>query len=263
MTDASLSGTVEQLEEKINAVGYTETEIRDLTPPEPDTDTEEETESESKQAETEPPRVFGILVEVEAGPGFYLIVEEETAYAKVQASYQLWQDIAAQIDPERAEKLVETADDEPVPEDHPIRELIPVDEFEIPAEERRSMLAAVNLLEGMTEDTRTELIYQLTDLFTASEVKHRVDTPPNHRGITSFAVYDKVFVSESVSLHDLSRTIERVRMATHRATIFLRYAFDLGVDMERTQNGPVNEEPAVANNAPAIDVPKGTDETPG
>jgi hypothetical protein len=248
MTGEPFSGAVEQLEEKITAVGYPETEIVDLTPSQPAESADSQADSESGTEDEEPPRILGIFVEVPAGPDFRIIAQEDVEYFRIQVTYQLWQDIATQMDTETAEDLVDIPDDESVPEDHPIRELVPVDDLEITADERLVMLGAVNLLAEMKEETRAELIYHLTDLFTASELKHRVDTLSNHQGITSFQVYDKIFAYEPLSLHDLSRTIERVRMAAHRATLFLRYAFNLGVDIERTQSGTVNDQPTVEDN---------------
>lgn len=259
MTDTSLSETVEQLEQNITSIGYTNTEVHELTPPDSLTPSNDDEELNSEETDQGPPTVFGIFVKVQAGPDFQVIAQEGMEYFQIQSYYRLWEDIAAQMDPETAKELVNTPEDEPIPDDHPIQELIPVNEVEITTDERRFMLAAVNLLTEMTEETRTDLLYHLTDLFTSSEVKHRVNTLSNHRGITSFEIYDKIFVYESLSLHDLSRTIERVRMATQRATIFLRYAFNLGVDIERTQSGPVNNRPEVESQAPSVDVFTETD----
>lgn len=252
MPTNSLEETIESVEADIKAIGYSETQVKDLTPP------RDQIPDDSEQT----PQTYIIEVESSAGPSFTVIGEAEDQYFSVQSNYQLWLDIARQFDPEEAEKFVELEGEESIPDDHPLREVIPIDRIDLEDEERVAMLASFEVLTSIDQKTRQELIYQLTDIFTANEVKHRVDTTTDQDGITGFTVHDKIFPQEpDFSLYKVNRTVERVRMAAHRAEIFLRYAFNLGVDMERTRTGAIGENPDGVNRPRSGGIP-GLEESP-
>lgn len=179
-----------------------------------------------------------INVEIDAGPDFSIFSREGDELCKIQSDYALWADIASQVSDEQIEELVDSEAVKNIPDDHPVRE-IPVDLEDLDEQPMKKLLAAMEILSGMGQEARQETIYQLTDIFTSSEVKHVIDSTSGEDGLTGFTVYHKIFPQEDeFGLSELNEAVEKVRMSAHRAELFLRYAFDLGVDMGR--NGAQN-----------------------
>jgi hypothetical protein len=233
----SFEDTVDQLAQQIQDIGYKDTHVEQLpTPPEPDA------EADSHGGDAVERRV--ILVNAAAGPDFVLFASEDERYVEVQSSYPLWRDIANAISEERAEELVSDDLIEDIPEEHPIRSILPPDQIE-DAEGLRRPIAALELLERANADVRKEIVYQLSEIFTNAETKHVVDSPSDNGAPHGFNVYYKIFPYEDeFSIRELNEVVERVRMAAHRGTLFLRYAFNLGVDISRTTAGDIEGDPS-------------------
>jgi hypothetical protein len=174
-----------------------------------------------------------ISVETDVGPDFVILVREGDGFCRLQAEYNLWADVASQVSEDQIEKLVDPEEVKEIPEDHVIREF-PVNLEELEEQQIKELLAAAAILTEVGQEARQETIYQLTDIFTSAEVKHVIDSTPDSKGLTAFTVYHKIFPQEDdFSLSRLNDAVERIRMSAHRGEIFLRYAFGLGVDMDR------------------------------
>lgn len=245
----SFNTTVDQLEQQVHDIGYEDTDIRQL--PSPETEPESDGDDDSGNGTLE--RCV-ILIDTAAGPEFVLFVSEDQRYVEVQSSYALWQDIAEAISEERAEELAPDTLVNNVPDDHPIRSMLPPDLINN-NEGIRGPIAALELLEEASSEVRKEIVYQLSEIFTSAEVKHVVDSPSDTGAPHGFNVYYKIFPYEDdFSIRELNEVIERVRMAAHRGTLFLRYAFNLGVDISRTTAGDIEEEPVPPTNGIDPDV---------
>lgn len=236
----SFEDTVDQIAKQIQDIGYTDIHTEQLeAPPEKNTEDDSTDESPDKQ----PPKRYVILVDAAAGPDLVLLANEDERYVKVQSSFSLWREIAEAISEERAEELVPDELVEDPPEEHPIRSILHPQHFE-DSEELRKPIAALELLDQVNTEVRKEIVYQLSEIFTNAEVKHVVDSPSDTGAPHGFNVYYKIFPYEDdFSIAELNRVIERVRMAAHRGTLFLRYAFNLGVDISRTTAGKIEEDP--------------------
>lgn len=233
-TEPTLEAAIQDVEAKINHIGYTETETHDLSQTEED-DEEGITESEQER--------HLILAESPVGPGFNVIGVEDEQYVTIQSRYPLWQDIAEELSPDRAKELASGISIEELEERHPIHHEIPpgfLDEEEI----RVPVVAAFELLDNVDTGVRKELVYQLTEIFTRAEVKHVVNSPSESGAPHAFTVSYKLFpYGDGFDLKDVNDAVEKVRMAAHHGTIFLKYAFNLGVDIEKTTAGSVHESP--------------------
>lgn len=230
---------VRQLAEQVQDIGYEDVEIEQLQTSQP---SESDGDNDATPDEAVPER-FVILVETTAGPDFVLLASEDERYVEVQSTYSLWHDIAEEISEDHAIELVpdEVLDD--LSDDHPINDLLYVEEIE-DREVLRRPVAALELLEQADKEVRKEIVYQLSEIFTNAEVKHVVDSPSETGAPHGFNVYYKIFPFEdSFTLDELNSTVERVRMAAHRGTLFLRYAFNLGVDISRTTSGNLKADP--------------------
>jgi len=238
----SFEATVEQIEQQIQDIGYTETHIQQLEAPSND-ETDAESDDSDESPVEEPPKRFVILVDAAAGPDIVLVATENERFVKVQSSYSLWREIAGAISSERAQELISEEVVEEPPEDHPIRSVVHPDHFD-EKEQLQKQMAALELLDQVSTEVRKEIVYQLSEIFTNAEVKHVVDSPSETGAPHGFNVFYKIFPYEDdFSIAELNTVIERVRMAAHRGTLFLRYAFNLGVDITRTTAGEVGEEP--------------------
>jgi hypothetical protein len=238
----SFEDTVDQLAQVVQDIGYTDTHTEQLeSPVSQKKDTENNSADESP--EQQPPKRYVILVDAAAGPDLVLLANENERYVKVQSSYPLWREIADAMSKERAEELVTDELVENPPEEHPIRSILHPEHFE-DSDGLRKPIAAIELLDQVNTEVRRELVYQLSDIFSNAEVKHVVDSPSDSGAPHGFNVYYKIFPYEDdFSVSELNEVIERVRMAAHRGTQFLRYAFNLGVDISRTTGGEIMEEP--------------------
>lgn len=238
----SFEDLVDGLKQQIRAIGYEDVRVEKLSGASP-----QASESEGDPAEEgspdDPPGRYVILVDAVAGPDFVLLANEDERYVEVQSNYALWRDIADNINETRAKELVPDELREDIPEDHPIRTVLPPDEIES-GEGLLQRLATMELLNQVDIEVRREIVYQLSEIFTNAEVKHVVDSPTDTAAPHGFTVYYKIFPYEDeFGLRELNDVVERVRMATHRATLFLRYTFNLGVDITRTTAGDVHKDP--------------------
>jgi len=226
MVDSTLDETVGDVAQLIQDIGYPELEVEDVTMPASDGE------------EDEPPldrRV--ILVNVPVGPSFVVLAAEDDRYFRVQTSYALWREMADAISVDQARDLVPGELREEIPEDHPVRQTVHPDELE-EEEDRLPILAAFKVLDDLDEEVRKEVTYQLSEIFTNAEVKHVVDSTADDGSVTGFTAYYRIFPYESeFGIRELNDVIERVRMAAHRGELFLRYAFNLGVDIGKTTAG--------------------------
>lgn len=241
--DDSFEDTIDQFASQVQDIGYEDTHVEHLSsspPSEPDTEKDTDEEDATEQL----PNQSVILVNAAAGPDFILLASEDERYIEVQSSYPLWRDIAETISEERARELVPDKLTEDIPEEHPIRSVLPPRRIE-EGEGLRQPLAALELLEQTNNEVRKEIVYQLSEIFTNAEVKHVINSPSDTGAPHGFNVYSKIFPYEDeYSLRELNEVIERVRMAAQRGTLFLRYAFNLGVDISRTTAGDIKEDPS-------------------
>lgn len=254
MTDSFID-TVQQLEQQIQDIGYEDTHLEELPPlPGPGSDSKEDVKESPEVDQEDLPARCVIVVDAAAGPDFVLFAHETERYIEVQSTYALWRDIADAISEERAETLVPDGMLDDVPEGHPIRSVLPPHQIE-GDDNIRIPMAALELLEETELDVRKEIVYQLSEIFTTAEVKHIVDSPSDTGAPHGFNVYYKIFPYESeFSIRELNEVIERVRMAAHRGTMFLRYVFNLGVDISRTTAGDVGDDPTTPTGDLDLDV---------
>jgi len=229
MTDAEqeFDATVADLEQSLADIGYPNTELKDITPP-------QDPDSESTD---DPPLRKVIVADTVAGPEFAVVAEEGAPYYQVQASYQLWDDFAKALP---ADKVTELLTDElrnEVPDGHPARASVPPKLLKDP-DERDPILAAFEYLDDFDQDLQTELVFRLTEIFTRAEVKHVIDSTAPDGGVTGFTVFYKIFPYESdFGLRTFNEVVEQVRMAAHHGSLFLRHTFNLGVDINKNTAG--------------------------
>jgi len=238
MDETELEDTVDDVEELIQAIGYPETNRVELPPPR-----EKQSDGDSGTSESEESPGEVIVTEVDAGPNFAVIARRSEAYFEVQSTYPLWQDLATALSPKEAEEVVPKSIQEEVPEDHPARSEVPLDDLD-DEDKRLQVLGAFELLRRVDIDVRKELVYQLSKIFTRAEVKHIVNSPDKEAAPHEFIVQYKIFpYANRFGFKELNETVEKVRMAAHRGTLYLRYAFNLGVDIDRNTAGDVESDP--------------------
>lgn len=234
--ESDFEDVIDRVAQQVRDIGYENAELEELPAPSPSEGGAEQEESSEEEQER---RI--ILVNAEVGPDFILIAEENTRYVEVRSSYALWSEIAEALDESKAKELVSDELQENVPDDHPIRSILPPDFIEESGEELQQPLAAFKILQQADSEVRKEIVYQLSEIFTSAEVKHIVDSPGETGAPHGFQVYYKIFpYEEEFSIRELNEAIEQVRMASHRASLFLRYAFNLGVDINKETAGEID-----------------------
>jgi hypothetical protein len=237
MGDAEFEATVGKIEELVQSIGYPETDRIEIPPP-PELRPDEDEETE-KKSET-----LGeiIAVEANAGPDFAVIAQRNKAYFEIQSTYPLWEDIATVLNPEKATGFVPENIRDKVPEDHPARAELQLEDLD---EDRRlQILGAFEFLRQLELDVRKELVYQLSKIFTRAEVKHVVNSPDETAAPHEFTVKYRIFPYEDTfGPRELNETVEKVRMAAQRGKMYLRYTFNIGVDIDRTTASDVEGPP--------------------
>jgi len=234
MDNLELADVVDTIEEYVQGIGYPNTEQIELPPP------PEEGEDRSRPPES---GMQVIIVDVETGPSFTVIAKPETEYFKIQSTYPLWQDLAEALTPDAAKEFIPDEIQADIPEDHPIRSELAKGALE-DEEHRLRALGAFELLRRVDLDIRKDLVYQLSRIFTRAEVKHFVGSPDSEAAPHEFMVEYKIFpYSDQFGYRELNDAIERVRMAAQRGTLYLRYAFNLGVDLEGSTAGEIDSNP--------------------
>lgn len=230
---------VEEVQTLIEAIGYEETQVCELEEP-----SDNGTDAEGDELA---PREKVILASAQAGPNFVVFATESERSFRLQSSYALWRDLADALPDEKIEEYVSDDLREEIPEDHPVRLAVHPEELEEDQERKLAILAAFEILDQANNQIRKELVYQLSDMFTSAEVKHIVDSPTEEGVPHGFTVYTRIFPYEEdgLRIRDLNESIEQVRMASHRATLFMRYAFNLGVDITRTTTGSIGGSPEI------------------
>lgn len=238
MDGSEFETTVDEVEDLVKGIGYSETDRVEIPSP-----PEERSEDEANNSDV--PESLGevIIVEVNAGPNFIVIAQKSRAYFEIQSSYPLWQDLATALTSEEAREIVPESLQEEVPEDHPVNAEIQLENLD-DADERIQVLGAFELLRRVDLEVRKELVYQLSKIFTRAEVKHIVNSPDEKAAPHEFTVKYKIFPYDNqFGPQELNEMVEKVRMAAHRGTLYLRYAFNLGVDIDRNTAGDVDTEP--------------------
>lgn len=244
MSDKTFDDFVADIEQTVQKTGYTETDVIELPRSFPETATEEEQTNTPEETQEMPPEQRIILVNADTGPDFVISAEEGEVFFEVQTSYPLWQEISQALSLERAEEIVPEAYKKEIPEDHPIHASVPPHVLEEDDEKWVSILAAFEILMEADTEVRKEIVYRLSEIFTNAEVKHVVDSPSETGAPHGFTVMYKIFpYDDQFGPRELNNVIERVRMAAHRATMFLRYTFNLGVDMNQVTEGNVEDGP--------------------
>jgi hypothetical protein len=219
--------TVETVEQLVRDIGYTDTTQQDVSPP---------GTGESSNDQT---RRTAIFVNTDVGPDFVVSADETERYFDVQSSYALWIEIASALSETRVVGLVPDDIAAEVPDDHPAGMYAP-EEILNDDDLRRPVLAAFELLNDVDREVRKDIVYQLTEIFTNANVRHVVDSPSESGAVHEFTVFYRCFpYEEDFEIRRLNATVERVRMATHRGTLFPRYVFDLGVDISKATAGEV------------------------
>jgi hypothetical protein len=234
---------MEALEADIRAIGYENTSARIIEPSHLPTSHHEDADGPTPAIREVPPTLYIVLVDVDAGPSFIVRLEEGDHFATVQSTYELWRDIADRLTTEQATELVPEDLRSELPEEHSAVDILPPHMLN-DKQERLPAIAAIGLLTDVSIDMRREIVYQLTEIFTAAAVKHMVNSPTTKAAPHEFSVFAKVFpTEEAYSLQTLNETVEQVRMAAHRGEQFLRYSFKLGVDIAEETAGDVQDDP--------------------
>lgn len=238
MDETDFADKVDAVEELIRGIGYPETDRLKL-PPAP----RRESDSDTENAEPADSPGEAVVATTDAGPNFAVVARKSKAYFEVQSTYPLWQDIANELSPEKATAIIPKSTQEQVPEEHPARDEVVIEEFDN-EDQRLRVLGAFELLRGVDIEVRKELVYQLSKIFTRAEVKHIVNSPDEKAAPHEFTVQYKIFpYDDDFGFKELNETVEKVRMAAHRGTLYLRYAFNLGVDIGRNTAGDVGSDP--------------------
>jgi len=238
MDETDFAETVDATEELIQGIGYPETDRLELPPP-----PEEQSDKDTENGESAESPGEVVVATTDAGPNFAVIARRSEAYFEVQSTYPLWQDIANALTPEKATEIIPESIREEVPEEHPARNEVVFEEFE-DEDQRLQVLGAFELLRGVDIEVRKEVLYQLSKIFTRAEVKHVVNSPDEKAAPHEFSVQYKIFpYDDDFGFQELNETVEKVRMAAHRGTLYLRYAFNLGVDIDRNTAGDVGSDP--------------------
>lgn len=238
MDGTELEDTVDYVEELVQDIGYPETNRLELPPP-----PEEQSDGDSDTSESAESPGEVIVAETDAGPNFAIIARRDEAYFEVQSTYLLWQDLATALSPEKAGEVIPESIQEEVPENHPVRSEMRLDDLD-DEDQQLEVLGAFELLRRVDIDVRKELVYQLSKIFTRAEVKHIVNSPDDEAAPHEFTVQYKVFpYADQFGIRELNETVEKVRMAAHRGTLYLRYVFNLGVDIDRNTAGDVESDP--------------------
>lgn len=248
MDGSEFEPTVDAVDELVQSIGYTETDRVEIpTPPELVSEADAETE--------EVPETLGevIVVKVDAGPNFVVIAQRNEAFFEIQSTYPLWDDLATAMSSKEAREIVPENPLEDVPDDHPATAEIQLEDID-DADRRIQILGAFELLRGVELDVRKELVYQLSKIFTRAEVKHVVNSPDETAAPHDFTVKYKIFPYETTfGPRELNETVEKVRMAAQRGTMYLRYAFNIGVDIDRTTGGEINGSPTPPSEDESMD----------
>lgn len=249
MEDNEFEPTVAKVDELVQSIGYPETDRIEIpTPPELRSEEEEEEDTE------EIPEPLGeiIAVEADAGPDFAVIAQRNKPYFEIQSTYPLWEDIATVMSTEKAKEIVPESIQEEVPDDHPARAEIQLENLD--ADRRVQILGAFELLRQLELDVRKELVYQLSKIFTKAEVKHVVNSPDETAAPHDFTVKYRIFPYENTfGQRALNETVEKIRMAAQRGKMYLRYTFDIGVDLDRTTAGDVGGTPSPPGEEETLD----------
>lgn len=157
------------------------------------------------------------------GPNYIVICFPDLQFFEVRSGYNLAEDIFENISEEKALEYFEEQADE-----------------ETDSEKLRRR-ATEALLNGTTNQDKRDIIYQLTEIFTDAAVKYEV-RQMDGGGISSFETRYKIFPYEdNFGISRLNDKIERVRMATQQGRIYLRYAFQLGVDFQEETAGDATD----------------------
>ncbi|WP_380675570.1 hypothetical protein [Salinigranum sp. GCM10025319] len=215
-----------------------ETEDMNKSPAERDPESGVEADSAPKQYQ---PHQYIIQAETPVGPDYVVRAVEGSAYFDVIADYSLVHDVAEFYDEDGLE-AVSIADLE---DDHPLfmelpQEILARAEAEGEEEMIARLCTGIEALDNLNEEIKGEIIYQLTEIFTTAPVKYVVEsTRQNGKGgIKGFEVFYRIFPYEDgFGLKDLNEVVERVRMATQRGKIFLKYSFQLDVDFGAETGG--------------------------
>lgn len=166
------------------------------------------------------------------GPNYIIICLPDVQFFEVRSAYNLAEDIFENINEEKALEYFEEQADE-----------------ETDSEKLRRR-ATEELLNGTTKQDKRDIIYQLTEIFTDAAVKYEV-RQMDGGGISSFETRYKIFPYEdNFGISRLNDKIERVRMATQQGRIYLRYAFQLGVDFQEETAGDATDGYAPTQSAP-------------
>lgn len=193
---------------------------------ESDEDSEQQTDKSSQSDES--PQADGnqltlFRVTERNGPNYIVLCPPELRFFDVRSRYDLARDIFENISESKALEYFEGQLDD-----------------EVNSEELRER-ATEEILNGTTKQNKRDIIYQLTEIFTDAAVKYEVKQVEGG-GISSFETRYRLFPYEDdFNISRLNDKIERVRMATQQGRIYLRYAFQLGVDFQEETAGDATD----------------------
>lgn len=195
---------------------------------------------ESPQEEYQPHQYI-IHTQTPVGPDYVVRAVEGQAYFDVIADYNLVPDVAKFYE----EDSVENVSIDDLEDEHPLfleisREALSEVETQGNEEMVARIYTAIEALDNLDEDIKGEIIYQLTEIFTTAPVKYVVESTreDGKGGIKGFEAFYRIFpYNDEFGLQDLNDVIERVRMATQRGKIFLKYSFQLDVDFGEETGG--------------------------
>lgn len=196
-----------------------------------------EVEPYDLESDGDDPRQRLVHVEEPVGPDYTVVATEGERFFRLQATYRLWTDVAESL----SEADVDEYAPSTVDNSHPVQSVVPgVEGFD--ESKRRRFAAAVEVLDALPQESRRDLILQLTAVFTRAGLKHSVGAVREGSGVTEFTVYYRLFPYESdFSISRLSDTVERVRMAAHMGELLLKYTFNLPVDISGSGSGDVTD----------------------
>jgi|GEM_PF-4253166 len=200
-------------------------------------DSEEEgSEPEEVDEESEQLRLRVLDAEEPFGPDYRIFAEEGQRYFRIQSEYMVWEDIAEYLSLGQAEEFVNWNG---IEEDHYIHDFV-TDFDDLGEEEKMKTMAAFEIIDDVGREEQRELVIQLVRIATNNSLKHYVSSLGEAGGIPGFAVFHKIFPYEDGFHIDLlNRRVEQVRMGAHMGETFLKYAFQLPVDLAGTTGGDV------------------------
>lgn len=183
------------------------------------------------------PHQYIIIAETSVGPNFTVRAVEGDAYFDVLANFSLVPAVAKFYD----DGDYDHVDVEDLPDDHPLFLNFQQEQLEeMDTDIVSRVVEAVEALNNLDEEIKGEIIYQLTEIFTTASVKYVVHSTrkDGKGGIKGFKVFYRIFPYEDdFNLSTLNDVVERVRMATQRGKIFLKYSFQLDIDFGETTGG--------------------------